>query len=180
MAVRGFRAPDFSLGRPARQLGEVERRIFAALARHGFHYDSSVVPARTRRYGVAGAPTGPFRLREGLIEIPLATLRVGRRIPALGGGYLRLFPLALSRWAVTQAAAERRVPVVYVHPYELDGEELTDVRRARPIPWRLRVSQGVGRATVARKLLALTRGRRFVCMGELAARVAADATLPLL
>lgn len=180
VAVRGFRAPDFSLGRPARELAEVERRIFAALARHGFRYDSSVVPARTRRYGVSRAPRGPFWLREGLVEIPLTTVRVGRRLPALGGGYLRLFPLAVSRLAMAQAAEDRRVPVVYVHPYELDRHELTDVRRMRPIPWRLRVSQGVGRATVAAKLAALTRDRSFVRMGELAARVEAEGELPVL
>jgi polysaccharide deacetylase family protein (PEP-CTERM system associated) len=174
VAVDGFRAPDFSLGPPARELAQVERRIFAVLVRHGFRFDSSVVPVRMRRYGVSRVPSGPFCLREGLVEVPLATVRVPFRLPALGGGYLRIFPLPLHRLAVAQAAREQRVPVIYLHPYELDRTELDQVRRTRPVPWRLRLSQSWGRPTVRHKLSELTRGRSFIRMGELAARVAAQ------
>jgi peptidoglycan/xylan/chitin deacetylase (PgdA/CDA1 family) len=58
-AVVGFRAPDFSLGPPVDRLEQLDRRVFAALSRHGFAYDSSVVPAKMRRYGWRG----PIRRR---------------------------------------------------------------------------------------------------------------------
>ena len=56
--VRGFRAPDFSVGDPCDRLDQVQRSIFGVLAEQGFLYDSSVVPARMGRYGVTTAPSG--------------------------------------------------------------------------------------------------------------------------
>lgn len=170
--VAGFRAPDFSIGPPCDRLADANRDVFRALAEQGFVYDSSVVPARMRRYGVRTAHPGPFRLEEGLLEIPLATVRILRRVPALGGGYLRLFPLGFHRMAIAQCDRGGRVPVVYVHPYELDPSELTELARTRRIPLRLRLTQGIGRSRVAAKLTAILRGRRPVLMGGLAAELA--------
>ncbi len=142
--VVGFRAPDFSVGPPCDRIADVNRDVFRALAEQGYVYDSSVVPARMRRYGVRMAPPGPFRLHEGLLEIPLGSVRLHRRFPALGGGYLRIFPLGLHRLAIAQADAAGRVPVVYVHPYELDGGELAERLTCAPHtaapPARARVS----------------------------------------
>ena len=37
----------------------------------------------------------------GIIELPLSTIRMaGVNLPVAGGGYLRLFPSALTRWAI--------------------------------------------------------------------------------
>ena len=165
--VVGFRAPDFSLGAPCDALDEVNREIFEELAAQGFRYDSSVVPARMGRYGVATAPRGPFRLREGLLEIPLATVWLGRRWPALGGGYLRIFPFAMHRVAMWEAARADRPAVVYLHPYELDTDELGDIARRRPVPWKLRLSQALGRGErLARRIDRLRRGRTLVTMRD--------------
>lgn len=165
--VIGFRAPDFSLGEPCDALDDVNRGIFEELAAQGFRYDSSVVPARMRRYGVANAPRGPFWLREGLLEIPLATAWVGRRMPALGGGYLRIFPLAFHRVALWEAERADRPAVVYLHPYELDTDELGAIAKQREIPWKLRLSQALGRgARLARRLGSLRQGRTLATMGE--------------
>jgi len=167
--VVGFRAPDFSIGPPCERLDEVHRRLFAILVEEGFLYDSSVVPARMRRYGVSSAPPEAFVLREGLIEFPLATVWAGRRWPALGGGYLRMFPSMYHRLALWQAERAGRPAVVYLHPYELDSEEISGLARDRAIPWRFRLSQQLGRgARVGTRLKALVRGRDSRCLGELA------------
>jgi polysaccharide deacetylase family protein (PEP-CTERM system associated) len=179
--VRGFRAPDFSIGAPCHTLDEASRDVFRALADCGFGYDSSVVPARVRRYGVASAPRGPFLLREGLVEVPLSTLSLGggRRLPALGGGYLRLLPLVYNRLALGQARRARRPSIVYLHPYELDVDELPAIARTRRVPLRLRLSQGVGRSGVRAKARHLL-GRRpleAITMGALVDRLRAGSPL---
>jgi polysaccharide deacetylase family protein (PEP-CTERM system associated) len=167
-AVVGFRAPDFSLGAPCDRLDQVNREIFAVLAAHGFRYDSSVVPARMRRYGVASAPRGPFWLREGLLEIPLATVGVGaRRWPALGGGYLRLFPLAYHQVALWQADRAGDPQVVYLHPYELDTHEVRQVAKQRAISWKFRLGQELGRGPrLARRIGRLRRRRPVATMAQ--------------
>jgi hypothetical protein len=52
----------------------------------------------------------------------MSTIEVlGRRLPVCGGGYLRLFPLALTLRAIDVLNRERRQPaIVYLHPWELD------------------------------------------------------------
>ena len=178
--VIGFRAPDFSLGEPCDSLDEVNREIFAELAAQGFAYDSSVVPARMRRYGVASAPPGPFRLREGLLEIPLATVWLGRRFPALGGGYLRIFPFSLQRIALLEADRADRPAIVYLHPYELDTRELGEIARSRPISWKLRLSQSLGRGRrLERRIDRLRTGRTLATMRDSATALAARRDLPI-
>ncbi len=165
--VLGFRAPDFSLGEPCETLDEVNRQIFVELATQGFRYDSSVVPARMRRYGVATAPRGPFWLKEGLLEIPLATVWLGRRWPALGGGYLRMLPFSLHRVALWEAARAQRPAVVYLHPYELDTGEVGAIARSQHVPWKLRLSQSLGRGRrLEQRIDRLHHGRTFSTMGE--------------
>jgi hypothetical protein len=42
-----------------------------------------------------------------------------------GGGYFRLFPLFLTRWAIKQTAQDCRPPVanLYFHPWEFDPDQ---------------------------------------------------------
>jgi polysaccharide deacetylase family protein (PEP-CTERM system associated) len=113
----GHRAPEFSVTRETPWAFEV-------MQGEGLHYDSSVYPIRHRRYGIPGAPLGPYTVG-ALRELPLATLVVrGRRMPAAGGGYLRYFPYRLVASAVQQANDRGQPAVVYVHPYEFDTEPL--------------------------------------------------------
>ena len=64
----------------------------------GYTYDSSIFPVHHDRYGVADAPTKPFRCfglnsQVGIIEIPPLTLRMGfTNIPIGGGGLLSIIP----------------------------------------------------------------------------------------
>jgi polysaccharide deacetylase family protein (PEP-CTERM system associated) len=62
---------------------------------------------------------------DGLIEIPITTLRLmNRNLPSSGGGYFRLLPYALSRWMLNRVNAEDgEVAVFYFHPWEIDAEQ---------------------------------------------------------
>lgn len=113
--VRGYRAPSFSIGRD-------NLWAFDELAEAGYRYSSSVYPVAHDHYGMPEAPRFPWQVREGLTEIPVTTARMaGRNWPAGGGGYFRLAPYAVSRWAIARVNREDRRPAIfYMHPWEID------------------------------------------------------------
>jgi polysaccharide deacetylase family protein (PEP-CTERM system associated) len=127
--VVGFRAPTFSVTRETGWAIDV-------LAEEGIRYDSSVFPVRHDRYGVPDAPRFPYRVhgpRRDLLEFPPATFGLGRaNLPAAGGGYFRLFPPAVMRAAVAQAARHPTgAAVLYFHPWEFDpGQPQLPLSRA--------------------------------------------------
>jgi polysaccharide deacetylase family protein (PEP-CTERM system associated) len=120
--VLGYRAPTFSIRR--KNLWALE-----VLAEEGFVYDSSIFPIRHDLYGYPEFPRFPKRLRlrsgRSIFEIPLSTARLfGANLPCAGGGYLRLFPMAYTRWAVRRIHRRDGQPViVYFHPWELDPDQ---------------------------------------------------------
>jgi len=114
--VRGFRAASFSIGRD--QLWALD-----ALAECGYRYSSSVYPVRHDHYGMPEAPRFAFRRNgTGVLEVPITTVAVaGRNLPCGGGGYFRLLPYALSRWAIARVnGADGEPAVFYFHPWEVD------------------------------------------------------------
>jgi polysaccharide deacetylase family protein (PEP-CTERM system associated) len=121
-AVVGFRAPTFSV---------VRQTLWAidVLAEENLLYDSSIYPVRHDRYGIAQAPRWPFWVqgaRRTLLEIPPATWRIwGANVAVGGGGYFRLFPLALMRRGLTQTLRQGQPPVamLYFHPWEFDPDQ---------------------------------------------------------
>jgi polysaccharide deacetylase family protein (PEP-CTERM system associated) len=120
--VVGYRAPTFSVVRQTAWALDV-------LAEEGMLYDSSIYPVRHDRYGVPDAPRSPFLARGGrhaILELPPATLRtLGVNVPMGGGGYFRLFPLFLTRWAARQMLRDVAPPVamLYFHPWEFDPQQ---------------------------------------------------------
>lgn len=116
--VLGYRAPSFSIV-PGREWA------LEILAEEGYLYDSSLFPIRRRGYGFPDGKRDPHYLLGGrLLEVPPTTLRRGGlNLPAAGGAYFRLFPLALFRQAFRES--ERRgVPgTFYLHPWEIDPEQ---------------------------------------------------------
>jgi polysaccharide deacetylase family protein (PEP-CTERM system associated) len=116
--VAGYRAPSFSIG-PSNLWA------FDCLARAGHRYSSSIYPIRHDHYGMPDAPRFAHRAADGLIEIPITTLRLFRRnLPSSGGGYFRLFPYALSRWMLRRVnAADGEAAVFYFHPWEIDVQQ---------------------------------------------------------
>lgn len=142
--VVGYRAPDFSV---------VESSLWALpiLRDAGLRYDSSIYPIRGTRYGIPTAPRQPYEVVDGLIELPLATVRLGgRNWPVAGGGYFRLFPYAVTSAALRRIHAEHGVGVVYLHPYEIDATELNEI--GWPVPLKLQLTQGTSRGRVEAKL----------------------------
>jgi polysaccharide deacetylase family protein (PEP-CTERM system associated) len=113
--VRGYRAPSFSIGAS-------NPWAFDAIAEAGYRYSSSLYPIRHDHYGVPDAPRFAHEVRPGLLEVPIATVRMLQtNWPAGGGGYFRLLPYALSRWSIRRInARDRRPAMFYFHPWELD------------------------------------------------------------
>jgi polysaccharide deacetylase family protein (PEP-CTERM system associated) len=150
--VLGHRAPDFSI--------DLESGwAFDAMKELGLLYDSSVFPIRGRRYGSPECEQGPFQFANGLWEIPLSTIKLmGRRLPVLGGGYFRLYPYRMSAFFVKQINLDKRPAVVYLHPYELNADELADGNIDR----KTRIHQGLFRSQVKDRLKRLLTDFQFV------------------
>lgn len=119
-AVHGYRAASFS----------IDLRTpwaFDVLADEGHTYSSSVYPIRHDHYGMPEAPRFTYRpdANCALREIPITTVRAfGRNLPSGGGGYFRLLPYALSRWAIRRVnKVDARPTIFYFHPWEIDAEQ---------------------------------------------------------
>ena len=115
-AVIGYRAPSFSIG-----VGNLW--AFELLDRAGYRYSSSVYPIKHDHYGMPDSPRFAYRVGAGLLEIPVTTVRMGRRnLPSSGGGYFRLLPYAASRWLIQRVnRLERQPAIFYFHPWEIDA-----------------------------------------------------------
>ncbi len=117
-AIRGYRAPTFSISR-ARTPWAHE-----ILAEEGHGYSSSTFPIRHDLYGAADAPRRPHRPSpHGVVELPMTTLTLlGQNLPCAGGGWFRLLPYRLFRAGLRSVNAQQRLPgIFYFHPWELDA-----------------------------------------------------------
>ena len=116
--VRGYRAPSFSIG-------HTNPWALDCVVQAGYRYSSSIYPVKHDHYGMPDAPRFAYQSREGLIEVPVTTARVGsRNLPAGGGGYFRLLPYALSRWLIRRVNEQDRQPAMfYFHPWEIDPDQ---------------------------------------------------------
>ncbi len=118
VAVKGYRAPSFSIG-----VGNLW--AFDSLVRAGYQYSSSVYPIQHDHYGMPDSPRFAYQVRPGLLEIPITTLRVlDRNLPSSGGGYFRLLPYAMSRWMLNRVNSGDQQPgIFYFHPWEIDVDQ---------------------------------------------------------
>ncbi|HXV75165.1 MAG TPA: XrtA system polysaccharide deacetylase [Candidatus Polarisedimenticolaceae bacterium] len=164
--VVGYRAASFSIGRDNLWTLDV-------LAEAGFTYDSSVFPIVHDRYGMPGAPRHIHRLKtpggHSLVEVPPTTVRIGKlTLPAAGGGYLRLLPLGLTKWALSRLNRHERQPaIVYIHPWEVDpGQPRIRTRLTTSL------RHYTGLAGVERKLGALMQRYRFGPLCEIVRQLA--------
>ena len=151
-AVRGYRAATFSIG-PG------NRWAYDELAAAGYGYSSSVYPIAHDLYGDPNGARVPYRAgASGLTEIPLTTMRLfGRNFPCAGGGYFRLLPYGLSRWAMRRVNAERLPCIFYMHPWEIDPDQ----PRQQAAPLKSRLRHYTGLAAMEGRLARLLRDFRW-------------------
>lgn len=143
VAVAGYRAPSFSIG-PATWWA------YDILAATGHRYSSSLHPIAHDHYGLPEAPRTPFRPTAGpLIEVPVATVELGRRLSCAGGGHFRLLPYAWTRFGLDRLERrERRPGVFYFHPWELDPGQ----PRVAGLSWRAQLRHYVNLDRMETKL----------------------------
>lgn len=164
--VHGYRAPSFSIDARTPWAHEV-------LAEQGYLYSSSVAPIVHDHYGWREAPRFAFHPVKGspLIEIPVTTAEIaGRRIAAGGGGFFRVFPYGVSRWAIRQVNnRDGRAAVFYFHPWEIDPGQ----PRVTGAPLRSRLRHYTNLDRMQGKIAQLIGEFRWGRMDEVAAREAA-------
>jgi polysaccharide deacetylase family protein (PEP-CTERM system associated) len=148
--ICGYRAPSFSIG--AGNLWTLD-----ALLAAGYRYSSSIYPIRHDHYGMPDAPRFAFYPNgaQGLLELPISTVRLLRRnLPAGGGGYFRLFPYALSRSLLRRINShDGHAGIFYFHPWELDPDQ----PRHGGIGFRTRFRHYVNLHKMEARITALTR-----------------------
>jgi len=169
--VVGHRATAFSISRENLWALDILRDL-------GIAFDSSIFPFKGDRYGIPDWPRQPGRTEAGIAEIPLSVIILaGRKLPCMGGGYVRYFPLAFTRWCARRLHRDGLTPVCYFHPYEFEIRKPrfadADVRGVSPDKLkrlaRFNLVQGIGRGLpMRRKLERLVRDYDIVPVGALA------------
>lgn len=118
--ILGYRAPSYSITKESLWALDI-------LLEEGFRYDSSIFPVRHPRYGIPDARRDHhlFSRPQGQIEeFPPSTVKIGKyHLPIAGGGYFRLFPYAVTRWAVRKVNASGMPFIFYLHPWEIDPHQ---------------------------------------------------------
>ena len=123
---RGFRAPTFSLNYSTSWAIDL-------LEKNNYQYDSSIVPVKTKLYGIADAYTKPYKISSNkldgndpngkMLEFPLLTTTIfGKKIPAGGGFYLRSLPLKIIKSAIRNCNKDDYPATFYIHSWELTPE----------------------------------------------------------
>jgi peptidoglycan-N-acetylglucosamine deacetylase len=128
---KGFRAPSFSLNHKTSWAIDM-------LLKNNYQYDSSIVPAKTRLYGVPNAEKSPYKISSTsiekndpngtLIEFPLLTTKLfGKTIPSGGGFYVRTLPSFILHKSI-KTNNENSIPAsLYIHSWELTPEYMPKV-----------------------------------------------------
>jgi len=171
--IRGYRAPTFSI---------VEKTSWAyeILLEEGFRYSSSVYPIRHDRYGWPEFGNDPRKMAANgkgeIWEIPMAVGSVGPfNIPFGGGGYLRLYPLFLTKALFRSLGKQGKPAMMYMHPWELDTEQ--PLVKA-PLFRRIRHNMGI--RAMENKLVTLLQSLNFGTIQQyLEDRIVAGSAPPL-
>ncbi|HGJ64688.1 TPA: DUF3473 domain-containing protein [bacterium] len=162
--IIGYRAPDFSI---------IHRSLWALdiLEQNGILYDSSIFPIKNSRYGIPNFRRSIHHVKndDGLIEFPLSTIRIfGINLPASGGGYFRLLPYPMIKFAINKINSENLPAIIYMHPYEFDSDDL-----AKPLIENesfsdklFRYKQNMNRSKSESKLRKLLRDFTFTTVAE--------------
>jgi len=123
---KGFRAPTFSLNNQTSW-------VINHLIEKNYVYDSSIVPAKTKMYGIPEAQISPYRIssenisnedmNSSLLEFPLLITKFfGKKIPAGGGFFLRFLPFRIISNEVKRYQKINIPATFYIHSWELVPE----------------------------------------------------------
>lgn len=115
-AVTGYRAPSYSF---TRENAWAHRVLLEA----GYQYSSSIAPIKHDLYGIPDAPRFAHRyVSDKILELPITTTRLfGKNYPCGGGGWFRLYPYLLSKWAIDRVNSnDQEAAIFYFHPWEID------------------------------------------------------------
>jgi len=118
--VKGYRAASYSI---------VKTNLWAldVLQEEGFKYSSSIYPVKHDLYGIPDAPRFVYEPIENKTfkEIPISTIRFGNKnLPCGGGGFFRLYPYVVSKWAFNRVNRKEKQPgIFYFHPWEIDPDQ---------------------------------------------------------
>jgi len=124
-AVLGYRAPCYSINKTNLWAHDILRSA-------GYTYSSSIAPIKYVNYGIADAPRFAHYRRgehvvegpadDAILEIPITTISLPRKnVPCGGGGWFRLYPYKLSKWALQWVNRhDKQACIFYFHPWEID------------------------------------------------------------
>ena len=123
---KGFRAPSFSLNHSTSWAIDI-------LEKNGYSYDSSIMPVKTKLYGVPNAELNPYPISSKniktrnnsstFLEFPLLTTKFfGKSFPVAGGFYLRLLPIFLIEKEIKSRNLNNLPATMFIHSWELTPE----------------------------------------------------------
>jgi len=132
---KGFRAPTFSLN-------EKSSWIIDVLEEFGYVYDSSIVPVKTKMYGLENAEEKPYfissnNLKENnpngkIKEFPLLVTKfLGKKIPAGGGFYVRTLPTKIIKNAIKKYEKKEIPATFYIHSWELTPQYMPKISMSK-------------------------------------------------
>ena len=128
---KGFRAPTFSLNSDSSWILDI-------LSKYGYLYDSSIVPAKTKLYGLPNAEKNPYRINSSnlekntsssnFFEFPILTTGFFGKTMPVGGFYLRFLPMYLIEKEIRNRNNNNFPATIYIHSWELTPEFMPKIK----------------------------------------------------
>lgn len=155
VALKGYRAPSFSIN-------DSNTWAYDILKELGFVYSSSTYPIKHDLYGVPEWPRFKYQRENGLIEIPIPTVRKkGNNVGIGGGGYFRLYPYWLSKRRISEFMKTETAPYsFYFHPWEIDAQQ----PKFDAAPWKSKVRHYINLSKMEGKVEQLLKDFNWTTM----------------
>jgi len=153
--LKGYRAPSFSIN-------DSNTWAYDILKELGFSYSSSTYPINHDLYGVPEWPRFKYQRDNGLIEIPIPTIRKKEtNIGIGGGGYFRLYPYWLSKRRINEFMKTEEAPYsFYFHPWEIDAQQ----PKFDTAPWKSKVRHYINLSKMEGKVEQLLKDFNWTTM----------------
>lgn len=155
--LKGYRAPSFSIN-------DSNTWAYDVLKELGFTYSSSTYPINHDLYGVPEWPRFKYKRDNGLIEIPIPTIRKkDTNVGIGGGGYFRLYPYWLSKRRISEFMKTESAPYsFYFHPWEIDAQQ----PKFDNAPWKSKVRHYINLSKMEGKVEKLLNDFNWVTMQD--------------